>query len=113
MQKLNRLDTGIMPLPDTHWERGKCGLKLIQYMTAGIPVISFPVGVNCEIVDHGLNGFLAANSEEWIEFLKRLKNNLELCRKMGAVGRKNVEESYSLEVIAPKLMNVLFKAVRV
>ena len=33
VQELNRFDVGIMPLPATPWERGKCGFKLIQYIS--------------------------------------------------------------------------------
>ena len=47
-----------MPLPDSPWERGKCGFKLIQYMAAGLPVVASPVGVNDRIVSPGV-GYLA------------------------------------------------------
>jgi hypothetical protein len=29
----------IMPLEENDWSRGKCGLKLLQYMACGIPVV--------------------------------------------------------------------------
>ncbi|MBW2344638.1 MAG: glycosyltransferase [Deltaproteobacteria bacterium] len=31
---------GIAPMPDNPWTRGKCGLKVLQYMAAGLPVVS-------------------------------------------------------------------------
>ena len=112
-EELTRFDVGIMPLPDTPWERGKCGFKLIQYMASGIPVIASPVGINSEIVDHGLNGYLAASTEEWIEYLKMLKENPDLCRKMGAAGRQKVERDYSLQETAPRLVELLKEAAEV
>jgi glycosyltransferase involved in cell wall biosynthesis len=107
VEELNRFDVGIMPLPDTPWERGKCGFKLIQYMACGLPVIASPVGVNKEIVEHGVNGFFARDTEEWIRYLETLKENSDLCNKMGTAGRNKVESEYSLHKMAPRLVNLM------
>lgn len=104
---LQALDIGIMPLTDTPWARGKCGYKLIQYMACGLPVIGSPVGVNCDIVEHGVNGFLAESDDEWHAALKTLLYNPDLCRRMGAAGRKKVEEQYSLQVWGPRVAKML------
>ncbi|MBL0298022.1 MAG: glycosyltransferase [Betaproteobacteria bacterium] len=45
-----------MPLPDSPWERGKCGYTLVQYTACGVPVVASPVGVNRERVEPELNG---------------------------------------------------------
>lgn len=104
---IQQLDVGIMPLPDAPWERGKCGFKLIQYMACGIPVIASPVGVNRAIVEHGVNGFLAETAEEWLEAINILTTSPELRLKMGRAGRKKVEEEYSLQVAAPRLLKII------
>ena len=109
-EELTRFDVGIMPLPDTPWERGKCGFKLIQYMAAGLPVISSPVGVNSEIVEHGESGFLARNTKEWVDCFEILRQDPDLRRKMGAKGRERVIEKYSLDVVSPRLVKILKEA---
>lgn len=106
------LDVGIMPLLDGSFERGKCGYKLIQYMACGLPVVASPVGVNRQIVEHGVNGFLAETPEQWEQALRTLLADADLRQRMGQAGRKKVEKEYSLQVTAPILVNLLFNAAR-
>ncbi len=106
VKDIQSFDVGIMPLTDSLWERGKCGFKIIQYMACGKPVIASPVGVNVEIIQHSVNGFLANNSEEWIKYLTILKSDINLRMKMGAAGRKLAEDKYSLQLTAPKLFEL-------
>lgn len=86
-----------MPLPDIDWTRGKCGLKGLQYMGLGIPSIMSPVGVNTEIIEHGINGFLASTNEEWVQCLSQLIDSPALRKKMGEAGRITVENKYSVK----------------
>jgi glycosyltransferase involved in cell wall biosynthesis len=97
------MDIGIMPIPDAPWARGKCGYKLIQYMACGIPVIASPVGVNSEIVQHGVNGFLAATDAEWKAAIEQLVGDSFLRKRMGEAGRKTVEERYSIQRYGPHM----------
>ncbi|QWC57959.1 glycosyltransferase [Erythrobacter sp. 3-20A1M] len=105
--RLRSMDIGIMPLTDTPWSRGKCGYKLIQYMASGLPVVASPVGVNAEIVEDGVNGFLASSPAEWREALTVLLRDPDLRHKMGVEGRKKVEKQYSLSVWGPKVACLL------
>lgn len=107
ISEIQHMDIGIMPLPDVPWARGKCGYKLIQYMACGLPVIASPVGVNKEIVEHGVNGFLASNEPEWEEAIIRLLSDAESRKRMGGAGRAKVEAEYSLRVHAPRLIKAL------
>lgn len=103
---LREIDVGIMPLSDGHWEKGKCGYKLIQYMACGRPVVASPVGSNLSIVRNGYNGFWASSEDDWLRSFHRLLESIDLRRRMGFWGRKIVEEKYCLQVTAPKLIEI-------
>lgn len=105
--EIQTMDVGVMPLPDTPWARGKCGYKLIQYMACGLPVVASPVGVNANIVEHGVNGFLATTHEEWNEAITTLLRDPGLRYSMGQAGRKKVEEQYSLQVWGPRVASFI------
>lgn len=103
VKQIQQFDIGIMPLPDTPWERGKCGLKLIQYMACARPVVCSPVGINKKLVKQGINGFQASNMKEWVNSFQILKNNPSLRWSMGKMGRVIVEEKYCLQVTCAKI----------
>lgn len=100
-------DIGIMPLPDAPFERGKCGYKLIQYMACGKPVVASPVGVNSTIVRDGVDGFLASTHLEWVSALTRLIADPELRQRMGLEGRRRIENEFSLQQAAPRLIKLI------
>jgi len=104
---LQSLDIGVAPLVNDEWALGKCGCKIIQYMGVGIPAVASPVGINREIINDGVNGFLADSEEQWIEKLSRLIENKALRERLGSIGRKTVEERYSVKVNGPKLLEIL------
>ena len=104
------IDIGVMPLPDAPWERGKCGLKILQYMALGLPAVASPVGVNTEIVAHGRNGLLASTPGEWLEALAGLLSDETLRRALGSAGRQTVEDGYSATKHTPRVGEVLLRA---
>jgi glycosyltransferase involved in cell wall biosynthesis len=75
VEDLMKIDIGIMPLPDNEWTKGKCGFKALQYMALGKPVVASDVGVNMQIIDNGVNGFLCSSKETWADTLTRLIND--------------------------------------
>jgi glycosyltransferase involved in cell wall biosynthesis len=102
VEDISPIDIGIMPLPDDDWSRGKCALKALQYMALAIPPVVSAVGMNCQVVREGENGFLATTSEEWIEKLSYLIENPEERARLGAAARYTVEQAYSVRANLPK-----------
>jgi glycosyltransferase involved in cell wall biosynthesis len=98
---------GIAPMSDDPWTKGKCGLKVLQYMAAGLPVVSSPAGVNREIVQQGVTGFLAGNAGDWKTAIKRLFRDSELRHSMGMAGQKRVIEHFSVDETFRKMSEAL------
>lgn len=106
----NTIDIGIMPLNHGAYELGKCGFKLIKYMACAKPMLASSVGMNQEIVNHGIDGYLAHNLEEWENYLLALIQNPELREKMGIAGRKKMLQQFSLQATAPIFCDIVTKA---
>lgn len=105
--ELRAMDVGIMPLPDDTWSDGKCGLKLLQYMGAGVASIATPRGSVTDIVTDGENGFVATTSEEWAGKLAHVLDASEVRREVGARARASVLAHYSLASAGPRLAGYL------
>ena len=97
LAELSEFDIGIMPLPDDEWTKGKCGLKGLVYMSLEIPTVMSPIGVNTDIIQEGVNGFLASGVDEWVDKLSQLIDSAELRNRIGKEGRKIVLEKYSVQ----------------
>jgi len=104
---LSAIYIGIMPLPDDKWSKGKCGFKGLQYMSLEIPSIMSPVGVNTEIIEDGINGFLADSEQEWIDKISLLIESKELREKLGKAGRETVVARYSVAANKQKYLDLL------
>jgi len=104
---LQEFDIGIMPMPDSDWTKGKCAFKIIQYMAVGIPSVAAPVGMNLEVIRHGVNGFFASGEKEWIDRLSRLIEDAALRGEIGKNGRRTIEERYALKIAEPRFVGIL------
>ncbi|MBX3260967.1 MAG: glycosyltransferase family 4 protein [Labilithrix sp.] len=98
---------GIMPLQDEPYMRGKCGLKALQFMATGRPVVVSPVGMNSDLIQSGRNGFLARTPDEWVDALEMLAASPELRRRLGRAARSTIEEGYAGSVVAARFADVV------
>lgn len=96
IQDLYRVDIGIMPLTDDAWSKGKCGFKVIQYMSLEIPSLASVVGVNTKIIEHEKNGFLCSNEDEWRKYLIQLIKDKNLRSQIGLKAREKIIKDYSV-----------------
>ncbi len=104
---IGRFDIGIMPLPDSPWERGKSGFKLIQYMAAGRAAIASPVGENRTILADPALGILASSPTEWKTALTALAQSAEWRLTMGRAAGIKARETYDRSLAADRLATII------
>lgn len=109
MDDLTQSDIGISWLPNDVWSRGKCGLKLLQYMASGLPVLASPVGVHRDIVDSD-QGFLCVTPQDWVRRTRELVEDHRLREAMGRNGRGRLERKFDSSVWGPVLAERLSEA---
>jgi glycosyltransferase involved in cell wall biosynthesis len=106
------IDIGLAPAIDDSWCRGKCGLKIIQYLAAGRAVVCSPIGVNREIVTNGETGLWARSPGEWVNQICRLIEDRSLRAKLGEAGRRTIEERYSVDRVLPEFVRAIRDAAK-
>lgn len=100
------MNVGLMPLREDAWSSGKCGFKALQYMSLGIPALVSPVGVNTDIVDDGVNGFVCDTEEEWLNALRKLIRDRALLIKLSSATRKKIEDRFSVVSNTPNFLSL-------
>jgi glycosyltransferase involved in cell wall biosynthesis len=107
---LRALDVGLLPLPDDGWTRRKFYMKLVQYMTLGIPPVCTPLGSAKHVVVPGETGFLARTEDEWVAALERLLDpNVRLT--MGRAAARRAHSFYTLQAQAENIVRAIRAAV--
>jgi len=105
-EDIAEFDIGIMPLPHNEWVKGKCAMKGLQYMAAGVPAILERIGANAEVVQDGENGLLAETLQEWVEKISLLIEHPDLRFRLGNAGRQTVEQFYSVQGLYKKWIHL-------
>jgi glycosyltransferase involved in cell wall biosynthesis len=104
-QALAEIDVGLMPLDDTPWTRGKCAYKALQYMAAGVPAVVDDVGISAAAV--GGAGYAVSGESGWLEALRALADDARLRARLGAAGRRRVEEEFSPQRWLPTIAAII------
>lgn len=84
---LANFDIGLVPLADNEFNRCKSDLKGLEYSCLGIPVLASPTPSYQRLISDGINGYLCANTREWLGRLSYLVEKEAVRRKMGDMAR--------------------------
>jgi len=93
---LANADIGLYFVKDSEISKGKMAMKVLDYMSAGLPCVASPFGLSPYVVDKE-NILLANSVEEWIDNIIALKEDINLRKKVGENGRKMVEKYHDIK----------------
>ena len=113
LMALQSFDVGLMPLPDTDQTRGKCGFKMLQYMSVGIPTLASAVGANVPLFEGSGAGQLVAPGGDWTQALLDLAALSPSGRAdVGRSGRAHVEAKYSVAAVVDRYVEIFWRTAR-
>jgi glycosyltransferase involved in cell wall biosynthesis len=88
-------------------------VKIVEAMAHGLPVVALINVAITSPIEHGVNGFIAHNAEEFARYTVLLWNDRSLCKQMGEAARKTMQEKFSSSSLANNLKEVVIKASQV
>jgi len=86
-------------------------LKMLDYMSAGIPVVSTPIGARGLDIENEVHALICP-AEEFKEKIPKLLESEELQQKLRINARNLVENKYSWEIIAQLIIEKLKEEIR-
>jgi glycosyltransferase involved in cell wall biosynthesis len=103
----DQIDIGLMPLPDDEWSRTKAGYKLMLYMSMGKIGVASNVGINSDIIKHGVNGYLINTGDEWYTVLKEILDNYYNMNSIRIEARNTILNRYSQKAAGNNFISLL------
>lgn len=113
------VDINIAPLEvDNPFCESKSELKFFEAGIVKVPTVASATRTFCEAITDGLDGFVAIDTQEWIEKLSRLIESKELRETMGEKARETALRKYTnknsageeyYEYLKSRLINSKFK----
>ena len=108
-------DVAIIPYPDKHlraeYINRKSSNRLILFMSYALPTIVSPTKEYENLIEQGKNGFIAKSEDDWQKFIRQLRDNPKIRRKIGIAGRNTVVGKYSKELQAEEYLKVFKKVI--
>lgn len=101
------MDIGLFPLQDVEDSRVRGVLKAAVYMAGEAVAVCSPVGQCVDLIEDGINGFLAASTAEWESKLELLVTTPELRSRITRTALDRVRQEFALDQSFAKLHAVL------
>jgi glycosyltransferase involved in cell wall biosynthesis len=101
-------DIFIAPLVDNLFNRCKSPIKFFEYSALGSPVVFSSIEPYSNIVENGVNGFLASSLQEWEIFLSQLIESNELRVNVALKAQRSIKDKWLLS----KNVNIILETLQ-
>lgn len=102
-----KLDIAIAPIKNTRFNRSKSNIKWLEHGMLKTPMVLSDVTPYSSSVTHGVDGFLAKTTNDWVKYLSMLIESKELREKIGESAYKKINEEWLIEKHLPKYEKLL------
>ncbi len=105
-------DIAIAPLLDNEFNRCKSPIKFFEYTAMGMPGVYSDIDAYSDLVEDGINGFLASKQEDWVEKISMLINSTTKRRELIETAQKHLRERWLLHDNAYQWTEVYSKIIQ-
>lgn len=84
---------------------------IIEAMASGLPVLSNDFGSMRDIINHGVDGYVVSNVEDYASCLKMLFGDAGLRKRVGEVAQDTVERRFNWHTIVKQFIEIYDKVV--
>ncbi len=107
---LSQINIGLMPLENSMMTKGKCGFKLIQYMSLGIPSIGQNITVNAQIIPSNEHGWLVNDLKDWDKAIFDVLNSTpKTLQEIGTNAFLHIQKEYTFEANYERMKSFVFR----
>ena len=105
-REIKSAKVGLAPLDNSNWSKGKCAFKLLQYASAGLPIVSSNVGYNSTLIKEYESGMLVNKGSDWVNNIAKLRSDVAI-RKKYAKNALNMSKNFDININYEKMKKII------
>lgn len=98
-QLKNRATAGLLPIERRRDYQISLSNKIFEYMSSGLPIVSYLDGVPADVINKYNCGLLYDNDEELLQHVMQLKDNAELRESLGKASRSVFSSTFTADSV--------------
>lgn len=111
LRLLSEADISIAPLEPVVFNDAKSNIKFLEAAIVEVPSVCSPRDAFTQVITDGVDGFLAATTEEWLSALQSLIDDPARRRQMGRAAAATARRIYTPEALAETQAAPILEAV--